>query len=132
MPLTRITLHQGKPQHFLNTLSRLLQQTLESHFAVPACDCFQIFEQLAPGQLVYDTHYLGGPRSADFMLLQITAGRPRSALTKRDFYLQLVSQLELQLAVRPQDVMIVISTTQPEDWSFANGQQFISPAAPRA
>ena len=124
MPLTRITLQQGKPADFIEHFSCLLQQVLESHFEVPANDCFQIFEQLPPDQLRYDLHYLGGPRSADFVLLQITAGRQRSDETKHAFFQQLVSELQQQLAVRPEDVMIVITTTQPEDWSFSRGQQF--------
>lgn len=124
MPLTRITLQQGKTTAFIDQFSRLLQQVLESHFEVPASDCFQIFEQLPAGQLRYDTHYLGGPRSADFVLLQITAGRQRSKETRLAFYQQLVSTLQQQLALRPEDVMIVITTTQPEDWSFSCGQQF--------
>ncbi len=124
MPLTRITLQQGKSAAFIDQFSRLLQQVLESHFEVPASDCFQIFEQLPAGQLRYDTHYLGGPRSADFVLLQITAGRQRSDETKHAFFQQLVSELQQQLAVRPEDVMIIITTTRPEEWSFACGRQF--------
>jgi len=88
---------------------------------VPPDDRFQIIHQHEPGELVFDRHYLGGPRSDDFVLFQITAGRPRSTATKVAFYRRLVERLAEAPGLRPEDVMVVISTTQLDDWSFAGG-----------
>ncbi|MGK9234209.1 tautomerase family protein [Inquilinus limosus] len=121
MPLTRISLTKGKPPEYLRTLSDSLHRALVEAFDVPPDDRFQIIHQHEPGELVFDRHYLGGPRSDDFVLFQITAGRPRSTETKTAFYRRLVERLAEASGLRPEDVMVVITTTQLDEWSFAGG-----------
>lgn len=121
MPLIRISLSRGKPPEHLRALSDSLHQALVEAFEVPPDDRFQIIHQHEPGELVFDQHYLGGPRSDDFVLFQVTAGRPHSTGTKAAFYRRLVECLAEAPGIRPEDVMVVISTTQLDDWSFAGG-----------
>jgi len=121
MPLTRISLARGKPPEYLRALSDSLHRALVEAFDVPPDDRFQAIHQHEPGELAFDRHYLGGPRSEDFVLFQVTAGRPRSTGTKQAFYRRLVERLAEAPGVRPEDVMVVISTTQLDDWSFAGG-----------
>jgi len=121
MPLTRISLARGKSPEYLRALSDSLHRAMVEAFDVPPDDRFQIIHQHEPGELVFDRHYLGGPRSDDFVLLQITAGRPRSIATKAAFYRRLAERLAEAPGLRPEDVMVVISTTQLDDWSFASG-----------
>ena len=121
MPLTRISLARGESPEYLRALSDSLHRALVEAFEVPPDDRFQIIHQHEPGELVFDLHYLGGPRSDDFVLFQITAGRPRSTATKAAFYRCLVERLAEAPGLRPEDVMVVISTTQLDDWSFAGG-----------
>lgn len=121
MPLTRISLARGKSPEYLRALSDSLHRALVEAFDVPPDDRFQIIHQHEPGELVFDRHYLGGPRSQDFVLFQVTAGRPRTTATKAAFYRYLVECLAEAPGIRPEDVMVVISTTQLDDWSFAGG-----------
>lgn len=121
MPYTRISLRQGKPHAYLQALSDSVHGALVETFGVPPADRFQLIHQHAPQELVFDRHYLGGPRSDDFVLIAITAGRPRSADTKRRLYRRLVERLAESPGIAPRDVMVVINTTQAEDWSFADG-----------
>jgi len=72
--------------------------------------------------LIYDPDYLSGPRSQDYVLIAISAGRRRSTDTKRAFYRRLAELLQQAPGIRPQDVMVVISTTEAEDWSFGEGR----------
>jgi phenylpyruvate tautomerase PptA (4-oxalocrotonate tautomerase family) len=65
------------------------------------------------------------------MLFAVTAGRPRSAEVKQAFYRRLVALLSESPGVRPEDVMVVISTTNPEDWSFSGGRPWTFEAQPR-
>lgn len=122
MPYARISLHQGHSAQWLAAFSRSLQQSLEEAFDVPSHDCFQVFHQCAPGELVYDPQYFGGPRSEGFVLIHITAGRVRTTERKQAFYARLVERLAASPGVRPEDVMIIISTTAEEDWSFSMGR----------
>lgn len=121
MPFTRISLAAGKPQSYLSALSDSLHQSLVEAFEVPPADRFQVFHQHQPHELVFDGTYMGGPRSDDFVLFAITAGRPRSPATKQAFYARLVERLAQAPGVRKEDVMVVITTTDLSDWSFSHG-----------
>jgi phenylpyruvate tautomerase PptA (4-oxalocrotonate tautomerase family) len=121
MPYARISLRKGKSGEYLAALSRSLYLSLTEAFEVPEHDHFQVIHQHEPDELLFDRHYLGGPRSDDFVLIAITAGRVRSADTKRAFYRRLAERLQVSPGIAPQDVMVVIQTTEAEDWSFGSG-----------
>jgi phenylpyruvate tautomerase PptA (4-oxalocrotonate tautomerase family) len=126
MPISHISLLRGKSSAYLRAVSDSLHQALVEAFDVPPEDRFQVMHQHGAEEMSIDPHYLSGTRSADFVLFNITAGRPRSAATKQAFYRRLVELLGQSPGLRPDDVMIVVQTTQPEDWSFSGGTQFIS------
>lgn len=128
MPYGRIALLEGKSADWLAAVSRSLQAALEQTFEVPAGDCFQVFQQCRPGELVFDREYCGGPRSSDFVLIHITGGRARSPAIKEAFYARLVGLLAVNPGIPPADVMVVISTTSVEDWSFGFGRTASLPA----
>jgi hypothetical protein len=122
MPYVRISLRRGKSQHYIEALLDSLQQSLESSFDVPPGDCFQIVHQLDAHELRFNRHYGAGPRSDDFVHIAITAGRPRDRAQHSRFYRCLVDALAISPGIRPEDVMVVINTTEPEGWSFGNGE----------
>jgi len=121
MPFTRVSLLKGKSPDYLRSLSDNLHKALVDAFDVPPGDRFQAIHQHEPGELVFDRHYLVGPRSDDFVLFAIIAGRPRSAAVKAAFYQRLVALLAEGPGVRPEDVMVIINTTQTDEWSFGCG-----------
>lgn len=130
MPFTRISLLRGKSPDYLRALSDSLHQALVESFEVPPDDRFQAIHQHAPGELVFDRHYLGGPRSDDFVLFAITAGKPRTTEVKQRFYKTLIARLAEAPGLRPEDVMVIITTTQRDEWSFADGEAQMIEAAP--
>ncbi|WP_248795755.1 tautomerase family protein [Pseudomonas sp. MWU13-2105] len=122
MPFARISLHRGKSPEYLRQLSEELHEALVETFEVPASDRFQVIHQHEVGELIFDRDYLGGPRSEDFVLIAITAGRIRDTETKQRFYRRLVERLSVAPGIDPEDVMVVITTTQAQEWSFAGGR----------
>ncbi|KAF1054041.1 MAG: hypothetical protein GAK43_01101 [Stenotrophomonas maltophilia] len=132
MPFARISLHKGKPADYLRSLSDSLHQALNETFGMPLKDRFQIIHQLEPGELVYDPDYLGGPRSANFVLIALDIGRERDAATKQAFFERLVQRLAEAPGIDPEDVLVQISTSQAEDWSFGGGRQGIGAPATSA
>ena len=130
MPFSRISLNRGKSPEHLQTLSDGLHRALVEAFDVPADDRFQAIHQHAPGELIFDRTYLGGPRSDDFVLIAITAGRPRSTEVKRAFYKRLVAILAEVASIRQEDVMVIINTTARDEWSFASGELSLIDAHP--
>lgn len=129
--MSRLSLLRGKSADYLQAVQAGLHRALVEAFEVPEADRFQVLEQLDPGAFVFDRDYLGGPRSDDFILITVTAGRPRSTQTKQRFFRQVVDNLSDNPGVRPQDVMIVITTTGTDDWSFSDGIGQIMPGVAR-
>ena len=131
MPFARISLLKGKSPAYLRAVSDAVQRALEESFQTPENDRFQVFHQLAPEELVFDRHYLGGPRSDNFLIIAITTGKPRDTTTKKAFYRRLVDLLAVAPGVAGEDVMIVISTSQRDEWSFGSGlAQMVDAAVP--
>ncbi len=122
MPFTRIALLRGKSADYIANLSDTFHRAMVETFAVPDADRFHVIQQCAAGELIFDRDYFGGPRSDDYVLFDVTIGKPRSADVKQAFYRRTVELLEETLGLRPADVMIVITTTEGEDWSFSNGR----------
>lgn len=122
MPYARISLRKGKPPEYRRAISDSLHRALVETFGVPPGDRFHVIHQVDAEDLVFDPSYLGGPRSADFVLIALTIGRPRDTTAKRAFYRRLAGCLAEAPGLRPQDVMVVISATEAEDWSFADGR----------
>ena len=122
MPFVRISLLRGRSPEYLQTLSTGVHQAMVDTFDVPPSDRFQVIHQHAPDELLFDRHYLGGPRSDAFTLIAITAGKPRSDSTRRAFYQTLVQRLHASLGLDPEDVLVVINTTAAQEWSFGGGR----------
>ena len=122
MPFSRISLLAGKSPDYLRALADGVHRAMVETFGVPAADRFQIIHQLAPGELIFDRDFFGGPRSDDFVLIHLTLGRTRDTPTKQAFYRRLVAVLAESPGLDPEDVMIVLSTSQADEWSFGGGR----------
>ncbi|NEJ70443.1 tautomerase family protein [Rhizobium phaseoli] len=121
MPFVRISLRKGKSPDYLTALVDNIQRALVETFDVPEHDRFQAIHQHDENELIFDRNYLAGPRSGDFVYISITIGRPRTAEMKAALYRRLAELLAQSPGLRPEDVMIVISTSAPDDWSFGDG-----------
>ena len=124
MPMVRISLRSGQSSAYKQKLSQIVQQSLVSCFAVPANDCFQLFDEYDIENRIIHPHYLSSGRTYDYVLIQVIAGRPRSRQQKQNFYQTLAEQCQQQLDLAPADLMTVICFNQAEDWSFSQGDMF--------
>jgi phenylpyruvate tautomerase PptA (4-oxalocrotonate tautomerase family) len=122
MPYVRISMTQGRSAETVRRIADGVHRALVASFNVPPDDRFQAIHQHAPGELIFDPGYFGVSRTSDYMLIAITVGKPRSKEVKQATYRRIVEELKVSAGVRPEDVMIVISTSQPEDWSFGAGE----------
>lgn len=127
MPFTRISLMAGQSPAYLAAISDSLDRAMVECFDVPEKDRFVAFHQHAPGELIFDRTYRGGPRSDAYVFFHITTGKQRSAQTKARFFKRLADNLAASPGIRPADVMVAISHSTFEDWSFADG---VAAAAP--
>jgi hypothetical protein len=72
MPLVRISLVKGKPEAYRRKVGDAIHRALVEAVGVPPLDRFQLITEHEPGDLVYDSNYLGIARSSDLVIVQIT------------------------------------------------------------
>jgi phenylpyruvate tautomerase PptA (4-oxalocrotonate tautomerase family) len=132
MPFVRISMIRGKPESYIRAIGDGLHRALVAEYDVPEHDRFQIVHQHEPYELSFDAIYLAGPRTQDFVLVAVTAGRPRTAEMRYAFFKRAAKELQRDPGLDPKNLMIVINTTQPEEWSFGDGVAQMASLALRA
>jgi len=121
MPFVRISLLKGKSPDYLRALSEGIHRALVEAFDVPPADRFHEIQQHEAGELIFDRNYLAGPRSDDFVIFAIRAGRPRSTEMRKAFFKRAAELLGEAPALRKEDIMIIINSSDPDEWSFGDG-----------
>lgn len=125
MPIVRVSLLRGRSPVYLSAVSNAIHETLMEVYGVPSGDKFQMIHQHDPGELVFDQNFNGGPRSDDFMFINITGGIERTVAMKQRFFKRLVQLLQERAGVRPEDVYILLQTVSPSDISFGSGKSLL-------
>ena len=130
MPLVRISLVKGQPAALRRSIGDAVHRALVETIDVPARDRFQLLTEHEPGDLVYDSEYLGIARSDNIVIIQITLSAGRSLEKKRKLYRRIAHNLA-ELGVRREDVWINLVEVAKENWSFGNGVASYAPAEPQ-
>ena len=121
MPMVRISLLKGQSSGYIKALADGIHSALVAEYDVPPDDRFQLIHQHEPEEMIYDHNYLAGPRTKDFVVVAITAGRRRSTEMRRAFFQRAALELQSNPGIDPANLLIVINTTASEEWSFGNG-----------
>jgi phenylpyruvate tautomerase PptA (4-oxalocrotonate tautomerase family) len=127
MPLVRISLVKGQPAALRRSIGDAVHRALVETVDVPQRDRFQLLTEHEPGDLVYDSEYLGIARSDNIVIIQITLSAGRSLEKKRKLYRRVAHNLG-ELGVRREDVWINLVEVAKENWSFGNGVASYAPA----
>jgi phenylpyruvate tautomerase PptA (4-oxalocrotonate tautomerase family) len=128
MPLVRISLVKGKPEAYRRKVGDAVHRALVETIGVPALDRFQLITEHEPGDIVYDSNYLGIARSSDIVIIQITLSAGRTLEQKRALYRRIASNLGAAVGLRPKDAWVNLVETAKENWSFGNGLASYAPA----
>ena len=128
MPLVRISLAKGKPEAYRRKVGDAVHRALVEAVGVPPLDRFQLLTEHEPGDLVYDSNYLGIARSGDLVIVQITLSAGRTLEQKRALYRRIAANLAAAVGLRPQDAWINLVEVAKENWSFGNGVASYAPA----
>jgi phenylpyruvate tautomerase PptA (4-oxalocrotonate tautomerase family) len=121
MPLVQISLRRGKPRAWIQAIADGVHQALQETYSVPPQDRFQMIQEYDADDLIFDPDYLGIHRTGDVVFIHIVASRTRDLATKKAFYRRVVELLTQKPGLRPEDVQIILSPNDREDWSFGNG-----------
>jgi phenylpyruvate tautomerase PptA (4-oxalocrotonate tautomerase family) len=126
MPLVRISLVKGKPAALRRAIGEAVHRAMVETIDVPARDRFQILSEHEPGDLVYDSEYLGIARSDNIVIVQLTISAGRSLEKKRRLYRRIADELAA-LGLRREDVWVNLVEVAKENWSFGNGLASYAP-----
>ena len=121
MPLVRISLLAGKPRAYIRAIADGVHQALIETYGVPPGDRFQLISQHEPEDLIYDAEYLGIHRTADIVMIHIVAGNWRDTATKKRLYAAIADRLVAEPGLRREDVQVILSSNERDEWSFGNG-----------
>ena len=122
MPLTRISLRQGKPASFKRAVMTEVYEAMRETFNVPEDDRFMTITEHGEDAFWFGRHYLGISRSDELIMIQITANNTRSIEQKKALYRRIVERLVASLGIRVEDVFISLVEVAKENWSFGDGE----------
>jgi 4-oxalocrotonate tautomerase len=122
MPLVRIDVLRGRPEHELTAIGSCVHQTMVTELGVPERDHFQIVTEHDPDRLLFDRNYLGIGRSDGWLLVHVTLAAGRSTEAKQAFYSGLCRRLADAVGLRREDLAVVLVENGREDWSFGHGE----------
>ena len=129
MPVTRIAIRDGKPPQYKQALMDEIYAAMRESVAIKDGDRFMTVTEHDQNTFAYGA-FLGIERSEDLVQIQVFWAPGKSVEAKLSMYRRIVERLEVNPGVRPQDVLISVVETAPENWSFGNGEaQFYAPAA---
>jgi phenylpyruvate tautomerase PptA (4-oxalocrotonate tautomerase family) len=122
MPLVRIDVSQHWSASDLEAIADAVQTALVDTLDVPPRDRFQIVTQHNPSTLIVDRNYLDVNRSDAVVLVQVILSSGRATEAKQRFYARLADLLQNAVAMRPEDLSVVLLENDREDWSFGRGE----------
>ena len=126
MPLVRISLLKGRPAELRRKIGDAIHRALVEAIDVPPRDRFQILTEHEPGDLVYDSEYLGIARTDQIVIVQITLSAGRTLAQKRSLFRRIADHLAA-LGLRREDAWINLVEVAKENWSFGLGDASYAP-----
>jgi phenylpyruvate tautomerase PptA (4-oxalocrotonate tautomerase family) len=129
MPLVNIALLKGKSREHIHAIAAGVHEALREAYKVPDQDRFQLIRQYDRDDFIYDPDYLGIHRSDDVVFIHIIAGNWRDTATKQALYKAIADRLTQSPGLRREDIQIIITANERDEWSFGNGvASYVKPA----
>ncbi len=122
MPAVTLDLLAGRSGEELRSITDAVHDAMVDVLDVPERDRFQIVNEHEPRTFHFNRSYLDIERSEQFVLVRITLASGRSTETKRAFYSRLAQLLSDRVSLRTEDLGVVLTENEREDWSFGNGR----------
>ena len=121
MPLVRISVPQTTTTKDIEAVSDAVHQALVAHCTVPMADKFHLVQRHAQDELICTSEFLGVKHSAHVVMVQIFFSSGRSLDAKKALYAQIAEQVAVTSSFAASDVIINLSETTRDNWSFGNG-----------
>ncbi len=122
MPFVQISLIEGNPPGHIKNISDSIHQALVEEFNIPEADKFQVINEVKPHQFVFPDNFLDIAHTHNLIYVHITAKEGRTVDIKKRLYARAVALIEESTDLSADDVIIVLSDTAAENWSFGQGK----------
>ncbi len=122
MPHVRIDLRRQRDPEHPRRVSRAIHRALTDTFGVPHDDLMHVVTEHEDLTFISHPTYLGTPRTAQLVLIQVVCNPGRSLHVKRAFYRRAAALLLQEAGIGPDDVVIQISEVPRENWSLGGGR----------
>ena len=122
MPLVRISVFEQLAAEKRQAVAAAVYDAMSAVLGIPDGDRFIILTAHPQSELIVDPHFMKMQRTADFVLVHITLRRGRSTEKKQAFYKEVVERVGEKAGIAPDNVMIVLSENDLDDWSFGKGE----------
>jgi 4-oxalocrotonate tautomerase len=127
MPVTRIAIREGRSDAYKQALLDEIYEAMRETVAIKEGDRFMAITEHGPHAFAYGP-FLGIDRGEGLVQIQIFWAPGKTAEQKLAMYARIVERLGENPGVRPADVLISVTETAAENWSFGNGEaQFYAP-----
>lgn len=125
MPLIRIDVQEGRSPEQLRRLADVVQEVMLEVFDAPDRDRYQIITVHPAGHIIAEDTNLGFERTTELVILQIFQ-QGRTDEHKKAAYAKLAERLEVEVGLRPTDLIVSVVANERADWSFGLGRaQFL-------
>jgi 4-oxalocrotonate tautomerase len=121
MPVTRIAFRAGKSDDYKQALLDEIYESMRETVAIKEGDRFMTITEHGEHEFACGA-FLGIERSDDLVQIQVFWAPGKTAEQKLAMYKRIVERLGTKPGVRPQDVLISVTETAAENWSFGNGE----------
>lgn len=122
MPLVRIAVGEAVKREKRALLAGAVYDVMRATIGIPEGDKFVVLAVHAGGELIADPNFMGMKRTDEFAVVQITLRRGRSTEKKQALYREIAALFERRAAIAPDNVMIVLTENDLDDWSFGRGE----------
>jgi hypothetical protein len=122
MPLAKIHVLEGRyDERRLANVSKAVQDALIGILKIPPDDFFQIIHVLPRNRFLHTPSFVGMKYSDDFVVLELTfiSGRPKE--TRLALLKELNARIVAGAAISPDDLVIQLSESPGENFSFGQG-----------
>ena len=131
MPVTRISIREGKTPEYKQALMDEIYEAMRETVAIKDGDRFMAITEHGEHEFAYGP-FLGIDRSDDLVQIQVFWAPGKTVDAKLAMYEKIVERLGANPGVRPEDVLISVVETAAENWSFGNGEtQFYKAREPQ-
>lgn len=117
MPMVKIEMRQGKTAEYKKTVLDGIHQALVDSFKIPDYDRNQKIYELAPQNMEIPSN-----KTADYIVVEITAFQGRSMDAKRNLYKNIVAELSARAGIKGDDVAIILHEVPLENWGVRGGK----------